>query len=711
MAKDKGGTTGGTAAQKPTSSTETLFRSPRTVLSAKSLAIVGASERGRWPSQIYQNLKTHGYEGKIYLINPRQKEIYGQRAYPSLRDLPEVVEHATVIVPAAGVAGVLEDAEAAGVTTATIYSGAMGDGEEPESKKRGAWLKEFLAHSKLRISGPNCMGYFSYREKLFAYPNGDLCNVPAGPVGLVFQSGGNLQFFMQVAADRGLRFSYGISTGNEPDIGLEDFLNYVVDDPETRQIVMFIEGIRKPDAFMAAAGKALAAGKPIIAIKTGKSHAGQEAALSHTGAIAGDYAAYQAMCDRYGIINCQNMDDMVETTLAFQSTRRPKGPRIGFVTTSGGTVDLLYDYMESENAVLPPYSPQTIAALKPVIQDGISPKNPLDVGIPSTHEAAANWCRIVHDDPNVDIVGFSTSQPRKSSGYGDMAPPFQKLLDETTKPILAFGRMIHQTPPEAIEQQRQVSGMPFLLGLEPTIRAMKAMWFHAERQGKLPAKPTAQKPSKLTPETLEATLADYGIALPKSHLAKTPNAAAEAAAKIGFPVALKIQSADILHKTEAGGVILGLASSAAVKSAATDLVRSAAATHKGAKIDGFLVQEMVSGVEAIVGARNDALYGPMLLAGSGGILVELARDAQLSMLPVSAREITKMVDQLKLSRLLAGYRGKPAADRKAMEKAIAGIAKFFLDHRAVMSDIEINPLIVRPNGQGAVAVDVRVIWK
>lgn len=689
---------------------ETLFRSPRTVLSARSLAIVGASERGRWPAQIYNNLKSGGYEGRIYLVNPRQKEVFGEPCYPSLRELPEKVEHAAVIVPAAGVAGVLEDAEAAGVTTATIYSAAMGDGEDPESRKRGDWLAGFLARSRLRISGPNCMGYYSYRERLFAYPNGDLCKFPAGPVGVVFQSGGNLQFFMQVAADRGLRFSYGISTGNEPDIGLEDFLDYVVDDPATRQIVLFIEGIRRPQAFMAAAGKALSLGKPIIAIKTGRSEAGQEAAKSHTGAIAGDYAAYLAMCDRFGIVNCRSMDDMVETVLAFQTTRRPKGPRIGFVTTSGGTVDLLFDYMESENAALPAFSPKTIAALKPVIQDGISPKNPLDVGIPSTNEAAANWCRIVHDDPNVDIVGFSTTLPKKQTGYGDLSA-FSKLLAETDKPILAFGRMIHQSPVEAIDQQRQLPELPFLLGLEPTIRAMKALWFHAERQGKLPARPATEKPSKLTPETLEATLADYGIALPKSELAKSPAAAAEAAARIGFPVALKIQSVDILHKTEAGGVVLGLASAAAVKAAAAELLKSAASTHKGARIDGFLVQEMVSGIEAIVGARSDALYGPMLLVGSGGVLVELLKDAELAMLPVSGKEITGMVDRLKLSGLLAGYRGKPAADRKAMEKAIAGLAKFFLDHRTRLADIEINPLMVRPNGKGAVAVDVRVIWR
>ena len=696
------GTTGGAT------DAANALRSPRTVLSAGSIAIVGASERGRWPAQIISNLKSHGYPGRIYMVNPRRQDVFGERCYPTLRDLPEPVEHAAVIVPSTAVPGILEDAEAAGVASATVYAAAMGDGDDPESQKRGAWLKAFLTRSKLRISGPNCMGAMSYRERLFAYPNGALCEVPAGPVGVLFQSGGNLQFFMQVAADRGLRFSYGVSTGNEPDLDLADFLNFVVDDPETRTIVLFIEGIRRPQAFMTAAAKALAAGKPIMAIKTGRSQASQAAAKSHTGAIAGDYAAFLAMCDRYGIVTCRSMDDLVETSLAFQSGRRPKGPNIGFVTTSGGTVDLLFDYMETENAALATFSDKTMAALAPVIQEGIAPKNPLDVGIPSNNEAAANWCRIVHDEPDVDIVGFSTTQPRKVGGYGDMTP-FQKLMAETTKPFIGFGRIIHECPPEAIAQQK-VAGFPFLLGLEPTIRAMKAMWFHAERQGRAPAMPPPTMPSTLTQETLESTLATYGIAVPRSRLARTAVEAATAAAGIGFPVALKIQSADILHKTEAGGVILGLSGSRAVEEAAAQLLASALATHPGARIDGFLVQEMVSGIEAIVGARSDALYGPMLLVGAGGILVELTKDAELALLPVAPAEVTAMIDKLELSKLLAGYRGRPPADRAALEKAVCGLGRFFLDHRAGIADIEINPLIVRPDGRGAVAVDVRVIW-
>jgi len=314
------------------------------VLAPSSVAIVGASERGQWQGMIYRNLRDYKYPGRVFLVNPRQQEVWGERCFPSLRELPERVDHAMVIVPAPAVAGVLEDASAAGVTSATVYAAAMGDGHDPESKKRGAWLKDFLNRSKMRIAGPNCMGAHSYHERMFAYPNTELGRFPAGSVGAIFQSGGTLQFWLRTGADRGLRFSYGITSGNEADLDLADYLNFLVDDPDTHQIALFIEGIRRPDAFMHAAGRALAVGKPVTAIKTGATAKSRSAAQSHTGAIGGDYAAYLAMCERYGIVNCRSLDDMLETCLAFGSHRLPKGPLIGFVTTSGGTVDLLCDY-------------------------------------------------------------------------------------------------------------------------------------------------------------------------------------------------------------------------------------------------------------------------------------------------------------------------------------------------------------------------------
>ena len=686
---------------------ESALRSPASALRAASVAIVGASERARWASQIYANLRQFGYAGRIALINPRQQKVFGQDCLPSLRDLSEPVDHAMVIVPAPHVPDVLSDAEAAGVKSATIYASAVGDGESEASRTRGVWLKSFLATSRLRVSGPNCMGAYSYRERLFAYPNTELCSVPPGPVGSVFQSGGTLQFWLKSAAERGLRFSYAVSSGNEADLDLADYLDFLVDDPHTKQIVLFIEGIRRPQAFMRAAGRALQAAKPVLAIKTGATQKSRAAAHSHTGAIGGDYAAYLAMCERHGIINCRSLEDLLETALAFQCGRLPKGPRIGFVTTSGGTVDLLYDYAEIEGATIPEFSAATNAALIPHMQEGISPKNPLDTGIPTTLKAAADQCEIVARDPSVDVVAWASPLPGKGGQWSDVHE-LRRLLDATEKPVIGFGRMVHQMTPEGLEVQER-AGFPFLQGQQATLRAINALWFFAERAGKTPAALRAAPASDLTSGNLEATLARYGIALAQSRSVSTAQEAAAAAASIGFPVALKIRSAAIVHKTEAGGVMLDLANERQVIAAAETLVRAVRAAHPGAQIDGFLVQEMVSGIEAIVGVHTDPLYGPLLLIGSGGIMVELIRDAVQRFLPVSAIDIAKMIDGLKLDNLLAGYRGRPAADRAALEAAALAVARFYLDHRDRIAEIEINPLMVRD--KGAIAVDVRVAWR
>src|SRR6516165_6333366 len=368
--------------------TESLFRSAVSTLTAKSLAIIGASERARWPSEIFKNLREFGYPGRIVLVNPRQKEVYGQRCFPSLRDLPEPVEHALVIVPAPAVADVLTAAEEAGIGSATVYASMLGDGDEPESKARGAWLKDFTATSRLRVAGPNCMGAYSYRERLFGYPNADLCQLAPGPVACIF----------------------------------------------------------------------------------------------HTGGIAGDFAAYLAMCERYGIVNHRSLDDLVETALAFEGGRLPKGPRIAFVTTSGATVDLLYDYAAAEGAAMPDFTDETKAALLPMMQEGIAPKNPLDVGIPSTLEVAAKICETAARDPNIDMVAWASPMPRKGEAWGDVAP-LRQLLTKTDKPVVGFGRVIQQLSDDHLAEQ-QAAGLPFLQGIEPTIRALAGLWFHAARRGR-----------------------------------------------------------------------------------------------------------------------------------------------------------------------------------------------------------------------------------
>ena len=421
---------------------DSVLRSPASMLRAASVAIVGASERARWASQIFGNLRQNGYGGKIHLVNPRQQTVYGERCFPSLRDIGEPVDHAMVIVPAANVADVLTDAEAAGVKSATIYASAVGDGESEPSRQRGAWLKDFLATAKLHVSGPNCMGSYSYREKLFAYPNTELCSVPPGPVAGIFQSGGTMQFWLKSASDRGLRFSYAVSSGNEADLDLADFLNFMVDDPHTKQIVLFIEGIRRPQAFMRAAGRALEAGKPVLAIKTGatRNRARRRAP------IPAPSAATMRRIWRCASATASSI--AARSTIWWNARWRSraagcrKGPRIGFVTTSGGTVDLLYDYAETEGAVMPEFSAATNAALMPHMQEGIAPKNPLDVGIPSTLKVRRRpvrdrGARSRHRHGRLGLA--AAGQGRR---LGRRRRSFAACLSETDKPVLAFGRMM-----------------------------------------------------------------------------------------------------------------------------------------------------------------------------------------------------------------------------------------------------------------------------
>jgi acetyltransferase len=674
-----------------------------------SIAIVGASERARWPRQLYDNLRTCGFPGQVYPVNPRNAEVWGVKCYPDLASLPEPPAHAFVIVPAPAVQGVMETGVAAGLKSATIYAAQIGEGTDPEIVARGVALKELIDKSGLVVCGPNCMGLNAIRERNFGYPNAELCALKPGSVAFVTQSGGTVQYIVGMGAHRGVKFSYAISSGNEISLDMADYVNFFVEDEHTRVIALFIEGIRRPQAFMAAAAKALAAGKPIIAIKTGKSQQSRESAKSHTGAISGDYAAYTAMCERYGIVMCPSLDDMIEMLLAFQAGRLPKGNRVGWMTTSGGTVDLLYDYLEDIGGIATPdFAAETKATLRSLLkQQELAPKNPLDAGNPVGDAADAALCKAVIADPNVDMLAWGGSPP---SGRRVRDPAVTRsILESTDKPVFGFIRMASIVDNATIEFQEQV-GFPFLQGLPACIRAFGALAFYGARKGNKVAglPPATGKVETLKGAAFEAALAQRGLAPPKSVVAKVPEEAAVAAAKIGFPVALKLVSSAISHKTEVGGVRLHLGSAAEVERAALEL--AAIAAKAGAPLDGYLVQEMVEGIEMIVGARNDPLYGPMILVGAGGILVELVKDVAFRLLPVTPDDARAMIAELKVAKLLEGFRGKPAADVEALVGAICGLSEFYLDHRHLLSDLEINPLIVLSKGQGVRAVDVRPVF-
>lgn len=686
-----------------------MFRSPKQIFSASTIAIVGASDRAKWPQSIFESLKKYGFAGNVYPINPRRDEVYGVPCYHDFGSLPKPADLALVIVPAGAVQGVMEDGAKNGLKAATVYAGHLGEGSDPEIIGRGEKLRALCEEAGIALAGPNCMGGIAFREKVFAYPNGAICRPGPGDVAAVFQSGGTMQFWVQTAQSRGLRFSYAMSSGNEIGLDLADYINFFVDDPETRTIVLFIEGIRRPEVFKEACARALAAAKPIIAVKTGRTQRSREAAQSHTGAIGGDWAAFTALCERYGIVHCQNLDDMTETVLAFSQGRLPKGRGIGVVTTSGGTVDLLYDYAEAEGAEMPDYAADTLERMRPLIPKEMNPKNPLDAGIPAGNDVLADLCKAAIDDPATDMLAVAG---QISSGRANIAAgaPLKELLSYTDMPVIGFGRMRYSLGEDGIKYQDAI-GIPYLQGLPEMLRAMNALAFYGARAGRAipaPPEPTGTE-ANVSGAAFDGLLAASGVTPPMSALAKDAGAAARAAAEIGFPVVLKIVAPAFSHKTEVGGVLLGLDSVETVKEGAETLARRIRAADARAEITGYLVQEMVQGVEMIVGCREDPLYGPAILVGTGGIMVELMRDATMRLLPVDEDDVAGMLGELKGRALLHGFRGAAAADVDALIKAVVGLGRIYLDHRHILSDLEVNPLIVREAGAGVAAVDVRPV--
>ena len=362
---------------------DAVFRTVDYLLRPKSIAIIGASDssRGGWAQEIYANLEHCGFPAKLYLVNPKRSELWGRPVYPNFAAIPEPVDLALTIIPSPLRYPTRSPRRRQhGLRCALIYAAQFGEGGDAEGQKRAQALQALSTKHGLRISGPNCMGSLALREQLLLYPAKRVRALKPGSVGVVFQSGGTFQFWLQQASLRGLDFSYAISSGNELDLDLADYISFLVDDPHTKIIACLVEGVRRPQAFMAAAAKALAARKPILLVKVGRSERGKAATASHTGAIAGDDQVFDAVCRKYGIVRCPSLDDLIETCLAFSQGRLPKGNRIAMACYSGGAKGLVLDYASDEGAEMAPLTAETRAKLPGMIDPGLAPENPLDVG-------------------------------------------------------------------------------------------------------------------------------------------------------------------------------------------------------------------------------------------------------------------------------------------------------------------------------------------
>ncbi|HEV8344622.1 MAG TPA: acetate--CoA ligase family protein [Candidatus Binatia bacterium] len=675
------------------------------LLRARSVAIVGASPKGRWPTIIFNNLKRGGYQGKVFLVNPNYSEIWDHPCYPNLSALPEPAEYLLLLVPTKAVLSTLEEGVRLGAKATTIYSAGFGEGDDPQGKERGKALRELCERTGLVCCGPNCMGVNSVREGLWCFAQ----TVPllrAGPVGLIFQSGGSLGNWMKGASERGIGFSYAVSSGNETNLDLVDYLHFMVNDPETKLIAVMAEGVRRPQEFMALAAESLKRNKPILIVKLGRSERGRLQAISHTGALAGSDEVFNAVCHRLGLIRCPSLEDLTETVLAFLPGRYPRGQRAAIVINSGGMKGLILDHLEELPIQLAALAQSTKDAIRPLIPAELAVENPLECGVAGfgDEKGFAEIVRLHAEDPGVDMLAIHGELPRHPEKR-DPAP-FKSLAAVTEKPVIAFARATYSLGEESRVYQEQTD-LPFLQGITATLGALKGLGLYAQRkrQGIPDIPPPDGQQENLEGERFERLLTVHGLTQPKQAVAATPSEAASKAKEIGFPVALKLVSPQVVHKTEAGGVVLGLRSAEEAQKQGEQMLARAPAHSK------LQIQEMVSGTEMLLGTRVDPQYGPVMMVGLGGIFVEVLKDFALRLLPIDEAEAREMLAELKGYPVLNGVRGQPARDVEALVRAITGLSKVFLSYRSLLSDLEVNPLIVREAGRGVAAVDVRLVRK
>ncbi len=694
--------------------------------SPDSIALIGASrDLEKIPGRLLSMLRKNEFPGKIYPINPNYGDIDGLKCYPSIADVGQPIDLAIVIIPARAVLGALEQCAAAGVKNAVIISSGFAE-EGGDSAAMQDAIAELAKKTGMRISGPNAEGFYSEAQRVAATFSPTVDVKPDAPrliatrrrIGIVAQSGGIGFAIYHRARALGIALSYVISAGNESDLGAGEFFEYMVQDTSTDVILLFIEGIRDVDKFLSAARRAAETGKPVIVTKVGRSGAGERAAASHTASMAGWSAAYDAVFAKYGFIVSNDLDEAVTIAAVLTTNPMPKGDRVAVLTVSGGAGIWGADTVSMQGLQVPELSAPIQAEISALLPSYGATRNPIDVTAQGVHSGGLQKSidlLDVSDEVDAILVVLSLSS--------DTRMPFKRaelkpVIDAQNKPIVFYS---YTLPSDFARNELAASGAVVLSGLTHVGVAMRQMVQRARFKLAPPvvtaALPLRDLSAHLKSPTLsesdsKALLRNAGIGLPDEVLVTEKSKLDNAIARVGFPLVMKIQSPDILHKSEVGGVRVNIATKGEVFLAYEALMESARRHRPDAAIQGVLVGPMAKkGVEIIIGTMQDATFGPMIMVGFGGITTELFRDVIYRPAPISAAEATAMLAELKAAPLLSGFRGAAKADIAALSKLIAQVSLLAADFRNQISEIEINPVLVHPEGQGVTVVDALVVPK
>lgn len=685
----------------------------RQLLSPRSIALIGVSQDfNKLNGRPMKFLLEKGYEGKIFPVNPKYTEVGGWPCFASVKDLPGPVDLAVISLPARMVADEIAALGRHNVPAAIIFSSGFSEmGEEGRAleKKVNDTAKQY----GIRICGPNTIGLINAFEKVYAtFSQYGMRETFAGPVGLVTQSGAFGTAIAALARIRGIGLGYFANTGNESDVTFDEIMLEIINDSRISVGVGYIEGLKDGRGFIRLAETALIKEKPLVVTKVGRSRAGARAAFSHTGSLAGEDAVFDGIARQYGVIRARNEEYLLDVADMFTSTDIPEGCGVAIITQSGGAGVLMSDRAEELGLSVPSLAPQTVARLRKVLLPFASLGNPIDVTgqFIADPSMLKETVKAVLDDPNVHIAAIWLQL------MDDFVEPlieiFREIRDETDKPFVVSW----VAAPELGLKNLRDLGICVLRGGEPTMNAIAALveWGRARKRWladadlrhaiKLPPSRLPRQSGVVPTIETANILTAAGVPLAGVRLCTDADAAVKAADVFGYPVALKIESSDILHKTEAGGVEIGLRDADAVCEGFARIVANAKVANPDARISGVVVQEMKSGtVELVIGLRNDPVFGMVIMVGLGGILVEIQKDIVFHAAPISEDQALSMLDSLEGARLLAGVRGKPAVNRAKLAELIAAVSRFGAACGSQLAELDLNPVLAGPDG--AVAVD------
>jgi acyl-CoA synthetase (NDP forming) len=703
------------------------------LLSPDSVAVIGASgDNETLRGRLTRALIGHGYDGRFYPVTRSQAEVLGNRAYPTIAAVPEPVDLAVILVPAAHVADALDQCGRCGVRAAVVISSGFAEESNEDARARDVDLAKIAKRYGILVCGPNSEGIVNPSRPLVATfspvfhdPGRSLLPAvtKARPIAVSCQSGALTFSFLSRGRDKQLCFTHQVSAGNQTVLEAHDYVDWWLDEGSAEIFLLYLEGIRRADRFRAVADKAAAAGKPLIVAKVGRSAAGRRAAASHTGALATAGDIDDAIFRNHGIIRGEDLDHMVDVAAAFSFCRLPRGNRVAVITGSGGSAVWMADILSEHGLALPVLEEDIQRRVLALLPSYASAQNPVDGTAQAIHEVGyARLVEIVRQSQRIDVILLIGSLANDATA-AKRAEELAAITGSTEQPILLS--TYTSASPAAMARFAE-AGIPCYTSMPSCARAIRALvdyaQFQSRRRERKAAPPTADASRTrvsqalaaarpiLTEAEAKALLAHYGVPRPLEELVTNADAAVRAAERIGAPVALKVQSPAITHKTEAGAVALGVIGEAAVRDAYQRIVASALAAHPQAAIDGVIVQAMARpGREIILGVTRDAIFGPVLMVGLGGIHVEVLRDVAFAPVPIGAGEALALVDQLKGAALLDGVRGAPPADRTALAEVIAAVSRFAADHADLIDEIDLNPVIVHAQGEGLTIVDALIV--